>query len=66
MAKCSFCGVQIDKGTGKMYVYVNGKIDHFCSNKCEKNQFKLGRKPVDMRWTEASKLARKSEKKQGA
>ena len=49
--KCTFCGNAIEKGTGKMYVEKNGKILYFCSSKCEKNQFKLKRKPRDQKWT---------------
>ncbi len=51
MAKCSFCGVNITKGCGKMFVQTDGKILNFCSNKCEKNLFKLKRKPRDLKWT---------------
>ncbi|MBS3140166.1 ribosomal protein L24e family protein [Candidatus Woesearchaeota archaeon] len=53
MAKCTFCGQQIERGTGKMFVYVSGKIAYFCSNKCEKNLHKLKRKPLQTRWTQA-------------
>ena len=41
MVKCSFCGNQIAKGTGMMYVLKEGKIFYFCSSKCKKNQLKL-------------------------
>ncbi len=51
MSNCTFCGVEIEKGTGKMYVYANGKIAYFCSNRCEKNMFKLKRKPLKTPWT---------------
>lgn len=53
MPKCVFCGKPIDRGTGKMFVYNNGKVVYFCSNKCEKNTFKLKRKPLRVKWTEA-------------
>jgi len=59
MPKCTFCGTQIEKGTGKMYVYTSGKIAYFCSTKCEKNLLKLKRKPGTTRWTEASRAERK-------
>lgn len=52
MPKCTFCGHSIAKGTGKMFVYVSGKVDNFCSSKCEKSVLKLGRKPLLVRWTE--------------
>ncbi len=51
MPKCSFCGDQIEKGTGTMFVYVSGKIDNFCSMKCEKNLLHLKRKPLKTAWT---------------
>ncbi len=51
MPKCTFCSTQIEKGTGKMYVYVSGKIDYFCSNKCQKSTLKLKRDPLRVRWT---------------
>jgi large subunit ribosomal protein L24e len=51
MARCSFCKNLIDKGTGKIYVKIDGKVLHFCSNKCEKNMIKLGRKPRLTEWT---------------
>ncbi|MEM0266971.1 MAG: 50S ribosomal protein L24e, partial [Archaeoglobaceae archaeon] len=39
---CSFCGYEIEPGTGKSLVRKDGKIIHFCRGKCEKN-YKLGR-----------------------
>jgi len=50
MVKCSFCGGQIEQGTGKTYVYKTGKIDQFCSSKCEKNLLKLKRNPTKIKW----------------
>ncbi|MEK6839543.1 MAG: 50S ribosomal protein L24e [Nanoarchaeota archaeon] len=51
MVKCSFCGNQIAKGTGMMYVLKEGKIFYFCSSKCKKNQLKLKRTPANFKWT---------------
>lgn len=51
MAKCIFCGIVIEKGTGKLYVKKDGKFFHFCSSKCEKNMLKLKRKPIRTRWS---------------
>ena len=51
MAVCSFCGKVIEKGTGKMFVFKTGKINWFCSRKCEKYLLKLGRKPSRFKWT---------------
>ena len=53
MPKCAFCGNELEKGTGKMFVYATGKIIYFCSKKCEKNLFKLNRKPLETKWTMA-------------
>ena len=55
MAKCSFCSKEIEKGTGKIYVYKTGKILNFCSMKCEKNTLKLKRKPIKFKWTKGEK-----------
>jgi large subunit ribosomal protein L24e len=51
MAKCSFCGINIPKGNGVMYVKKDGKIFYFHAKKCEKNMFKLNRKPRETKWT---------------
>tara|TARA_Y100000310_G_C20605654_1_gene775332 strand:- start:868 stop:1098 length:231 start_codon:yes stop_codon:yes gene_type:complete len=62
MPRCSFCGTSIKKGTGKIFAYASGKINHFCTMKCEKNLLKLGRKPLNIKWTEAYR----KENKKGA
>ena len=46
---CSFCGKNIEKGRGKMFVKADGTIFYFCSSKCEKN-FMLGRDKKKIRW----------------
>jgi len=51
MAKCSFCGTIIEKGTGIVFVKKDAKVFNFCSRKCEKNLLKLNRKPRTTRWT---------------
>jgi len=58
--QCSFCGITIPRGTGKIYVHKSGKVAYFCSMKCEKNLLKLGRKPLKIKWTN---LYQKSTKK---
>lgn len=73
MSICTFCGKEIEKGTGKMFVYANGKIAYFCSRTCEKNLHKLKRKPLRTPWTaeyrrehkkgQSSPQRRESEKK---
>ena len=51
MAKCTFCGETISRGTGMMYVFKSGKTAHFCSSKCRKNQLVLKRKAIRTKWT---------------
>lgn len=63
MPKCSFCGKELERGTGKMLVLNSGKINHYCSNKCEKNELKLKRKPITTPWTEAFRREHKKEEK---
>jgi len=50
MVKCSFCSSELEKGTGKMYIKTDAKIFYFCSRRCEKNMFKLGRDPLKVKW----------------
>lgn len=47
--KCTFCGSQIEPGTGKMLVKKDGTIQYFCSSKCE-NNIGLGRIPRLTEW----------------
>jgi len=49
--KCTFCGEDIEPGTGSMYVKKDGTVYYFCSSKCRKNFLKLGREPRKVRWT---------------
>jgi large subunit ribosomal protein L24e len=53
---CTFCGNQLEPGTGKMFVKKDGTIFYFCSTKCQNNQ-KLGRVPRRVQWTNAAKKA---------
>ncbi|MCD6467895.1 MAG: 50S ribosomal protein L24e [Thermoplasmata archaeon] len=48
---CSFCGNELEPGTGKLYIRKDGTIYHFCSNKCQKNLLKLKRVPRKVRWS---------------
>lgn len=50
---CSFCGKEIPKGTGKIYVTKEGNASFFCSSKCEKNTLKLHRHKEKTKWTQA-------------
>ena len=42
--KCAYCGSEIKKGTGMMYVYKIGDISYYCSNSCFKNDVTMGRR----------------------
>lgn len=53
MVNCTFCGDAIKPGTGKMLALKDGKIQYFCTMKCEKNLWKLNRKPRTTKWTKA-------------
>jgi len=48
---CSFCGSDIEPGTGKLYVKKDGVVLYFCKMKCQKNMLKLKRIPRRVRWT---------------
>ncbi len=48
---CTFCGNDIEPGTGKMYVRKDGTVHFFCSHKCQANQLDLGRIGRRVRWT---------------
>lgn len=47
---CSFCGDDIERGTGVVHVQSNGATLNFCSSKCRKNVLNLGRKTRDTEW----------------
>jgi len=49
---CSFCGNEIEPGTGKIYIKVDGTIYNFCKNKCHKNMIELKRIPRRTSWTQ--------------
>jgi large subunit ribosomal protein L24e len=60
---CTFCGREISRGTGKMYVKKDGTVYNFCSTKCEKNLLKNKRKTMKVRWTEGYQKNKKLTKK---
>jgi len=68
MVDCSFCGVEIERGTGKTIVKKDNSIIHVCSMKCEKNMLVLKRNALKVPWTKkaqtfkAKKLAAVSTK----
>ena len=53
--KCSFCGEDIEPGTGKMFVKKDGTVLNFCTNKCYKNMIELKRVPRTTEWTDKAK-----------
>ncbi len=73
---CSFCGNEIEPGTGKIYIKTDGTVFNFCGHKCHKNLIVLKRVPRRIRWTQpymrerAAKMSTKgkkvSKKKKGA
>jgi len=60
MAICSFCGDEIAKGTGVLFVKRDGTTYFFCSSKCRKNLLKLGREGRRFKWTKASRKFKES------
>ncbi|MFH1823227.1 MAG: 50S ribosomal protein L24e [archaeon] len=54
MAKCSFCGEQIEEGKGIIYVTNDSRVHNFCSSKCRKNK-NLGRIPKKVKWIRKKK-----------
>ena len=57
---CNFCGSMLEPGTGKMYIRKDGAIYYFCSSKCQ-NNYKLGRVPRRVEWTDAGQKSAKKE-----
>ncbi len=58
IARCEFCGREIEPGTGIMYVRNDGSIHWYCSSKCFKNALKLRRNPRKVRWARRGREAR--------
>ncbi len=52
---CSFCGSDVEPGTGKMFVKKDGTVFHFCKSKCQRNQLGLGRVNRYTGWTDAAR-----------
>ena len=49
--KCTFCGSDIEPGTGKLFVKRDGTALFFCKMKCQKNMLQLKRVPRRVRWS---------------
>ncbi|HEY6050456.1 MAG TPA: 50S ribosomal protein L24e [Thermoanaerobaculia bacterium] len=54
---CSFCGNEIEPGTGKMFIRKDGTVFLFCSHKCQANMLRLNRVPRWTPWTQAFRRA---------
>ncbi|NGM69264.1 50S ribosomal protein L24e [Natronolimnobius sp. AArcel1] len=54
---CDYTGEEIEPGTGIMYVRNDGSVLHFVDSKAEKN-YKLGREPRDLEWTEEGRAGK--------
>ena len=54
MVTCSFSGKEIPPGKGIMYIKKDGKVLYFYDRKAEKNMLQLGRKPLQIKWTQAA------------
>ena len=52
---CSFCGTNIEPGTGRLFVKKDGVTYNFCSSKCFKNQIGKRKVPRMTEWTAAHK-----------
>lgn len=50
---CSFCGGDIEPGTGKLYIKKDGTKYWFCSHKCQVNMVDLKRVNRNVKWTAA-------------
>lgn len=48
---CTFCGQEVEPGTGRMYVKKDGVTYQFCTSKCYKNMIELKRVPRRTAWT---------------
>lgn len=62
---CSFCGDELAKGSGAIYVKKDGTIFFFCSSKCKRNQLNLKREGRRQMWTTASRQFKESSKTKG-
>ncbi|MFH1221591.1 MAG: 50S ribosomal protein L24e [Candidatus Micrarchaeota archaeon] len=55
MAICAFCGSDVARGQGILYVKKDGTTFLFCASKCRKNQLGLKREGRRQKWTVASR-----------
>jgi len=60
--KCTFCGEDVKKGEGMLFVKADGTVYSFCSSKCKHNQLKLRRRGIKTKWTKSYKEFREINK----
>ncbi len=63
--KCTFCGTEIPRGQGLMYVKRDGSIIYFDSGKCQVNMLTLKRKQSKLKWARAGMVIKTSKKAEG-
>ncbi|VVB74045.1 50S ribosomal protein L24e [uncultured archaeon] len=56
--KCSFCGKEIKRGQGILYVKKDGSLIYFDDGKCQTNMLDLGRKAAKLKWARAGAIGR--------
>ena len=49
--ECSFCGYEIEPGTGISFVRKNGQLVRFCSRKCRRSLLDFKRDARKFKWT---------------
>ncbi|MFX1509781.1 MAG: 50S ribosomal protein L24e [Promethearchaeota archaeon] len=49
---CTFCGTDVEPGTGSVFVKNDGTLFYLCSSKCRRNQLILKRTARRLKWTE--------------
>lgn len=49
---CSFCGTDIEPGSGSVFVKNDGSLLYLCSSKCRRSQLILKRRARRLKWTE--------------
>jgi large subunit ribosomal protein L24e len=49
---CSFCGTDVEPGTGSIHVKGDGSLLYLCSSKCRRNEVYLKRRARRLKWTE--------------
>ncbi len=59
---CSFCGDELARGMGTIFVKKDGTTYFFCSSKCKRNLLNLKREGRRQKWTTASMKFKESSK----